>query len=436
MTIRAGVWASAVVFLSLSRPAVADVILNRASDKALDAVSKDADKNGCQIQLWEYLGSDQKNQNWSIEDLGNGFVKIVNLQNGLVLDAHSNDVKKNGGRVQLWEWKGETQQQWQLDPVIEGGVRIVNRASGKVLDAHSDDVALVHCRVQLWDYKAEPQQVWRIVKEVTPVPHAGTNQRLRMLFVMDTNAEGETIQKGVKANQERFARLMKEITKGREEKFTIDTIEGVKVKPATILKYYDDLELERGDALFIYYAGHGGWDNTKVNKIDEHGHYLNTSGGDLFRSELREAMLRKRPNAVFIITDCCSNIAGVIPPKRREPAEWTGFKKLFFDHVGVYDIQAATRSELGWAGEGGFLFTGVLTKLLCEPSEKLLMDGYAGFEWYAFFQMLRAETVREFKVNQKAADQAGGPRNEPFDIRDSNSQTPQALYLGTTPVVK
>lgn len=425
--------ATLIVFVACAA-ARADVILNRASDKALDAVSNDVSSNGCQVQLWDYLGLSQKNQNWRLDDLGNGYVRIVNVESGLVLDAHSNDVHRNGCRVQLWQWRGELQQQWAIEPVIEGGVRILNRASGKALDAHSDDVSVLHCRVQLWDYQDQPQQVWRIEKEMQPVSNIGENRRLRMLFVMDTNAGGG-VAPGVLANQRRWREVMAELVEGREERFTIDTIEGDAVTPQNILDYYRNLDVEpgAGDALFFYYAGHGGWDAEKYNRIDERGHFLATSGGSLPRSELRAAMLAKQPNAAFLITDCCSNIAGVTPPARREPAEWEGFQKLFFGHVGLYDIQAATRSELGWAGDGGFLFTGVLTKLLCEPDEKLSLDGFPPLSWSSFYLVLREETVRGFKLAQSAADAAGGPRNDPFDIRDSNAQTPQALYLGTTP---
>jgi hypothetical protein len=421
-----------LVVVILVCPAQAGVILNRASDKALDAVSNDAANNGCDVQLWDYLGPDQKNQNWELVDLKNGFYRIVNLASGLVLDAHSTDVHKNGCKVQLWEWKGELQQQWKLEKVLDG-YKIINRASGLVLDAHSTDVMLPHCRLQLWQYVGQPQQIWKIANKATAISREGKSKRLRVLFIIDTNAGGG-IATGMKANQKVLRQIIDEVREGREEKFTIDTIEGDSVRPDTILEYYRRLVVEDGDVLFCYYCGHGGWDAKKLNEIDEAGHFLATSGGNLSRAELRKSMLQKQTRAIFLITDCCSNIAGVTPPQRRVPAEWAGFQKLFFGSTGLYDIQAATRAEFGWCGDGGCLFTGILAKHLCEPADSLLFDGVAGFEWYALFKNLRQDTLERFRLNQKVADELGLPRKKQGDdIRDHEAQTPQALYLGHSP---
>ena len=59
-------------------------------------------------------------------------------------------------------------------------------------------------------------------------------------------------------------------------------------------------DVGRDDVLVCYYAGHGGVD------VDR-GHLLQTSGGDLQRSDLRRALVRHGPRLAVLITDCCSS---------------------------------------------------------------------------------------------------------------------------------
>lgn len=411
-------------------------ILNRQSDKSLDANSDRVSENGCPIALWDYLGQPQ--QDWKlIRADGDGdeeYFAIVCRASGLVLDANSDRVRENGCPVQLWKHNGWPNQQWKLVPVAgtDGGFKIVNRASGLVLDAHSLDVHLLNCRVQLWQDLNQPQQIWLIKPNQAAVANMGINsnatnisKRLRVLLICDTTAAGG-ISDGVKANRDRLLQVIEELGKDRPQRFTVDVIDGEGVSPEAVKQYYNRLMIESGDALFCYYAGHGGWDDSKMpNGFDEKGHYLAMRNGDLYRSELRGMMRQHKATAHFLISDACSSIANVPPPPRRSPADWAGFQNLFFGHSGFYDIQGATRQEFGWYGSEGSIFTGVLTKLMCEPTDRC--------GWNIFFQRLRVETVAQFKANQAYADESQLPRNENGDIRDSEAQTPEALYLGDWP---
>jgi hypothetical protein len=142
--------------------------------------------------------------------------------------------------------------------------------------------------------------------------------------------------------------VFSEIWKGKTDRFTLTVVRRADVKPDRILRHFEGNSLGNRESLFFYYCGHGGWD-AHANGIDgnEKGHFLATSGGTLYRSQLRQQMLRRSPYGAFILTDCCSNIAGVEPPRRNVPAVWEGFQNLFFDSRDLADIQAATRGEFG-----------------------------------------------------------------------------------------
>lgn len=410
-----------------------DAILNRQSDKTLDANCDRATENGCPILLWDYLAEPQ--QDWRFENLGGGYFRIVCAASGLVLDANSDLVHENGCPVQLWTWNGGTNQQWAVQgiPGTDGAFKIVNRASGKVLDAHSPDVHLLNCRVQLWEDLAQPQQAWLIKSNQPAVANLGINsgstgvsKRLRVLLVCDTTASGG-IAEGVAANRDAWLKLIAELATDRPQRFTVDVIDGDDVSPDAVRDYYRNLTIDPGDALFFYYAGHGGWDLEKMaNGFDEKGHYLSMMKGNLYRFELRDLMRAHQATAHFIITDACSSVLDVPPPAREglaaaKPADWSIFQNLFFGHSGFYDVQGATRLEFGWYGDQGSIFTYTLTNQLCEPSNEL--------GWNLFFRRIRGETLELFKQCQERADRDGIQAR----IRDVQAQTPEALYLGDWP---
>lgn len=119
-----------------------------ASNKVLDADSNFLG-NGGRVQLWGKNGG--SNQQWRIENFGDGTFVVWNVAAGRVLDAHAPDVGVNGCRVQLWDFNGQLQQRWRIEQTTAGNFRLVNAASGKVLDAHAPDAGNNGGRLQLWD---------------------------------------------------------------------------------------------------------------------------------------------------------------------------------------------------------------------------------------------------------------------------------------------
>lgn len=262
------------------------------------------------------------------------------------------------------------------------------------------------------------------------LPGPAQAQKLHVFYAVDLNAgkRGGDIGPNAKVSYEKLHQVLTEVFYGDPDKpqraerveFTQVGLNGEDIEPERILQYYRNLSLSSDDVLLFYYFGHGAWDSTT-------GQFLAMSGGDLLRTELRNAMGSTGARQIVLLTDCCSSYAEYTPPERRVPARWAAFQNLFFQHEGFVDISGATESQFGWsnARDGGF-FTSALTYLLCEPTGTT-DDNNDGFvTWDEFFPDLRAETDRNFD-NAKARADADA------EIQESYAQTPQALSLAFWP---
>ena len=263
------------------------------------------------------------------------------------------------------------------------------------------------------------------------------NKRLRVLLAMDTDSDLNTDHGFAFIDDEldKFQEVLGEIRKGREERISIDVLKGAALTPDGVLDYYRQLPMEAGDAILFFYAGHGGWDTTGVERDGrriEKGHFLAMKHGSLLRYELVDAILARKPNAAFVLSEACSNIGTFNIAERRRPAEWLGFRDLFFFNAGLFNITAATRTEVAYCGE----FTSEFLMLLCEPRSAIRPDGLeAPIGWVEFHNALIRKTQEHFARDQKAEHDRGGPKR-PFDIRDSKPYTPQAIDLGYWPWVR
>jgi hypothetical protein len=138
------------------------------------------------IQLWQYARNNTKAQQWQVESVGSGYVKITSLVNGLALDASATAPSVDGAKVSLWQYVGKTNQQWQL-VVAEGSYYfLVNRASGGVLDVKGVNQA-PQTLIQTWTRTGSPNQHWRFEKvggsapTPTPTPSSNYQSNLKLL---------------------------------------------------------------------------------------------------------------------------------------------------------------------------------------------------------------------------------------------------------------
>ncbi len=126
------------------------------SGKALD-VSWGSKDNGANVLQYSYCG--YTNQKWYLENLGNGYYKIICVNSGKCLEV-SGGSTSDGANVQQWDYFGGEHQQWKIESV-NGNYRIINRKSGKALDVSGrsrDDNA----NVLIWRYTGGTNQLWTI----------------------------------------------------------------------------------------------------------------------------------------------------------------------------------------------------------------------------------------------------------------------------------
>jgi hypothetical protein len=227
---------------------------------------------------------------------------------------------------------------------------------------------------------------------------------------------------------------------------SVQAIPQAQITPRGLISYFNALgDVMPTDVLIFYYAGHGATD-------PRIGHFFQTSGGDLPRSELRAALLRQRPRLAVMLTDCCSSAARFRPPRTAPapgaaaPGAPPGMSKLmrclFFDHRGLVDITGATydprtgKGEFGWYGPQGGVFTTALTDaFLFTPFDEIDASHDGFVTWTEFDRALRKIELQTFQTykQDRLREAAASPDNDKKTVKlllDQPGQTPQAFSLG------
>jgi hypothetical protein len=261
-----------------------------------------------------------------------------------------------------------------------------------------------------------PVFVWAVGGPVAA--QAPELRRVRALLVIDTRSGlGESVELDGR-------RMMSVLRTGLpKDRLDVTTLTGAKVSRATILSYYRNLATGPDEALLFYYAGHGATDPDK-------GHFLalqELKTEPLTRADLKEAMRKKRPGLVVILTDCCSDRYEL---KKKNRDIWSEehrevnpvLRDLLLRHRGVVDVTASTGNEAFGDEHQGGLFTRNLGRLLLTPVRDLDTNGDGFVDWSEFFPRLQHDTERSF------VSWAREHRSLGEDI-DQKSQRPRALQL-------
>jgi len=117
-------------------------IVSRASGKCLDVFGASTEP-AAQVIQWICHGGE--NQQWRLEPVGGGAVRIIARHSGQVLDVFGALIDDVTPIIQ-WPAHGGENQLWTIEPTSQGYVRIVARHSGKALDvegASLDDGARI-----------------------------------------------------------------------------------------------------------------------------------------------------------------------------------------------------------------------------------------------------------------------------------------------------
>lgn len=129
----------------------------RHSGLVLDVAGAVTDPGAALIQ-WPSGGT--PNQNFSMEDQGDGTVRFVAQHSGLVLDV-AGATSDLGAPVGQWPWHGGGNQRFRVESVGDGFVRIVAAHSGLVLDvagaSHEPGAAIIQ-----WAWSGNTNQQWNV----------------------------------------------------------------------------------------------------------------------------------------------------------------------------------------------------------------------------------------------------------------------------------
>lgn len=191
-----------------------------------------------------------------------------------------------------------------------------------------------------------------------------------------------------------------------------------------VLQWVGNLNTDKDDILFIYYAGHGGMNEKNQT-------FLVTEGKWLFRSELVNAIEQvNSPRLTLLITDCCSSlVTQKIDPNLQSSRSMTRLterilRNLFLEHKGFLHITAATEGQYGWSNivTGGWFTKNFVEALDSNPDKN--SDSF--LTWKEVFETARQNTEKTFSQATFTTTQLQDMRRKGI-----TSQTPKAYSFPT-----
>ena len=127
-------------------------------------------RNKGNVQQWSNTGSDA--QRWVIEDVGEGYYKLINVSSGRALDVESSS-PDSGANVWQYAYNDSTAQKWKFTRDEDGSYRIqaacAPERSLDVSGSSADDGA----NVQQYDSNDSSAQKWYL-RQVEPQDAAPT----------------------------------------------------------------------------------------------------------------------------------------------------------------------------------------------------------------------------------------------------------------------
>ncbi|MBL0888605.1 RICIN domain-containing protein [Myceligenerans indicum] len=138
-------------------PTGSRVVTNRHSDLCLDDYGWET-APGSEVRQWTCNGLAV--QDWDVNDLGNGYVELVNGYSGLCLED-KDAATANGALVQQNTCDQTEIQQWEAEDFGGGWYRLRNRHAGLCLDDYNL-VTTAGAEVRLWTCHGDPNQQWSL----------------------------------------------------------------------------------------------------------------------------------------------------------------------------------------------------------------------------------------------------------------------------------
>ena len=137
-------------------------IVNQNSGSCVDATGQGT-ANGTTVQQWA-CGSQQYNQEWQFQSVGNGTYKVVNRNAQAEAWDVTNVGTADGSLVQLWSYGGGSNQQWTPVSLGNGYYKFVGAGSGRCLDTPSASTAN-GVQLDIYDCNGTAAQAFKLVAQ-------------------------------------------------------------------------------------------------------------------------------------------------------------------------------------------------------------------------------------------------------------------------------
>ena len=159
-------------------------IVSRTSGKPFGIANASTSNGG---QAIEWTNDGDPDQEWMLEDAGNGYYNIVDANSLMALDD-TNGSTSNGTQMQQWSLTpGDSNQQWQISSLGNGYYTITNKTSGLNLDLTNGALADGTAIQQWHGSSGDFNQKWQFVPVANQAPTAGE------VFKLVSAVSGSTI---------------------------------------------------------------------------------------------------------------------------------------------------------------------------------------------------------------------------------------------------
>lgn len=82
------------------------------------------------MEMWP--GNGGSDQLWTLTNLGNNYVKLINANSGLALDVYQESTS-SGAKIDQQVWSGSSNQIWQIVSMGNGNYELLSEHSGLAL---------------------------------------------------------------------------------------------------------------------------------------------------------------------------------------------------------------------------------------------------------------------------------------------------------------
>jgi ADP-ribosylglycohydrolase len=158
------------------------------------SVENSGTADGVNVYQWDWGTSTA--QMWKVEDAGNGYFKLTNINSGKCLTIDSSNPGAEGDNIYQWSWINSDRQMWRIEDIGGGYCTITCKNSGKcvsVLDSLTTNGGNIH----QWSWGNADAQRWSFAvaspTTPTPTPTPGSGSWTRV----NDNSSGVTYLAGV-----------------------------------------------------------------------------------------------------------------------------------------------------------------------------------------------------------------------------------------------